>query len=76
MFKFIKIKDPSFRWKWLSEFNPKTDCFIVSDIKTKLSLENELLQKHNFLSGFCVMRAYEFYKELFIFFELKLEHHF
>ncbi len=65
MLKLIKIKDPSLKWKWLSEFKPETDIFIVSDIKTKLSISAELLAKHNFLPGFCVMRANEFYKELF-----------
>ena len=65
MLKLIKIKDPSLKWKWLSEFKPETDIFIVSDIKTKLSLSTELLAKHNFLPGLCVMRANEFYRELF-----------
>ena len=65
MLKLIKIKDPSLRWKLLSEFDPQTDCFIVSDIKTKLSVEADLLERHSLLPGSCVMRAYEFYKELF-----------
>ena len=65
MLRLIKIKDPLLRWNLLSELNPETDCFIVSDIKTKLSIESELLKKHGFLPGFCVMRANEFYKELF-----------
>ena len=65
MLKMIKIKAPSIRWSLLSELDPQTDCFIVSDIKTKLSVESELLTKHNFLPGFCVMRAGEFYRELF-----------
>ena len=49
----------------LSEFNPETDCFVVSDIKTKLSVEENALKKHGSLPGFCVMRAHEFYRELF-----------
>ena len=65
MLKLIKIKDPSSRWNFFSQFDPKTDCIIVSDIKTKLSIESEILQTHHFLPGFCVMRANEFYKELF-----------
>ena len=65
MLKLIKIKDPSLKWELLSEFQPQTDCFVVSDIKTKLSVESKLLTKHHLLPGFCVMRAYEFYKELF-----------
>ena len=65
MFRLIKIKDPTMKWKFLAEIKPETDCFIVSDIKTKLSMESELLKKHNFLPGFCVMRINEFYKEIF-----------
>lgn len=65
MLKILKIKDPSYKWKWLSERNPETDCFLVSDIKTKLSMERKLLEDKSSLPGFCVMRAYEFYKELF-----------
>ena len=72
MIKFIKIRDPSLKWQILSEFNPTTDCFIVSDIKTKLFVESELLTKHNFLPGFCVMRINEFYKELFYSSDLNL----
>ena len=65
MLKIIKIKDPSCKWQWLSHINPKTDCFLVSDVKTKLSIESALLEKEECLPGFCVMRAYEFYTELF-----------
>ena len=65
MLKLVKIKDSSNKWNLLSEFKPETDCFIVSDIKTKLSVESELLAKHSFLPGLCVTRANEFYKELF-----------
>lgn len=65
MIKLIKIKDPSLKWNLLSEFNPQTDCFIVSDIKTKLSIDTDLLEKYGLLPGSCVIRAYEFYKELF-----------
>ena len=65
MLQLVKIKDPSEKWKILSGFKPETDCFIVSDVKTKLSIESELLAKHSFLPGFCVIRANEFYKELF-----------
>ena len=73
MLKIFKTKDPSDRWKWLAEGNPQTDCLLVSDVKTKLSIEAELLDKKGSLPGFCVMRAYEFYKELF--YSLNLDWH-
>ena len=64
MLKILKVKDPSSRWQWLSHINPKTDCFLVSDLKTKVSIESSLLEQKGDLPGLCVMRAYEFYKEL------------
>ncbi len=63
MLQALKIKDPSLRWPFLSKLNPQTDCLIVSDIKTKLFAESLLLDKWDFLPGFCVLRAREFYKE-------------
>ena len=65
MLNLIKIKDPSLKWEYLEEFKPQTDCFIVSDIKTKLSIESEKLKKNQALPGSSVLRANEFYKEIF-----------
>ena len=48
-------------------FAPEDTAFIVSDIKTKLFLESQLLQKRSCLPGACVMRPNDFYKELFYF---------
>ncbi|MDE0092001.1 MAG: hypothetical protein OXN83_01795, partial [Oligoflexia bacterium] len=65
MLKLVKIKDQSEKIKFLINFKPQDSAFIVSDIKTKLFVESKLLEKYFYLSGSCVMRAYEFYKELF-----------
>ena len=65
MLKFVKIQDQSEKIKFLANFKPQDSIFIVSDIKTKLFLESELLKKYHYLQGSCVMRANEFYKELF-----------
>ena len=65
MLKFVKIKDQSEKTGFLLNFKPEDSAFIVSDIKTKFFLESELLKKHFYLQGSCVMRANEFYKELF-----------
>ena len=65
MLKLVKIKDQSEKIKFLINFKPENSVFIVSDIKTKLFLESELLKKYLRLSGACVMRANELYKELF-----------
>ena len=71
MMKLIKVKDTSSRWELLSELQPETGCWIVSDVKTKFSVELEILKNHGGLPGFCVMRADEFYKELFFRLDLK-----
>jgi len=68
--KIIKIKDPSTKWDLLSDFSPQEDCFVVSDVKTKIAVEEELLKKYNFLPGLCVLRASELYQEIFLRFNL------
>ena len=60
------MKDPSDKLDFFNLFHPTNSCFIVSDIKSKQFLEIELLKKNNFLPGSCVLRANEFYKEIFI----------
>ena len=65
MIKLIKIKDPSLKWGFLSQFHPEDSVFIVSDIKTKQAVETELLKNLSFLPGSCVLRANEFYKQIF-----------
>ena len=64
MLQLIKISDLSERIKFLMSFKPEDSAFIVSDIKTKLFLESELLSQNSYLEGACVLRANEFYKEL------------
>ena len=65
MLKLVKIKDPSIKIDFLGKFQPEDTHFIVSDIKNKSFLTAELFKKHNFLPGHCVLRANEFYKQLF-----------
>ena len=66
MIKLVKIQDPSQKWALLSQFQPEKDCWIVSDLKSKQAIQTELLHKKGHLPGFCVLRANEFYKELFL----------
>lgn len=65
MLKLVKAKDPSSKLVFFNQFDPKTACFIVSDIKNKQFLSAELFKKHSFLPGSCVLRANEFYREIF-----------
>lgn len=66
MIQLIKLKDPSLKRKLiLSKFQAENDIIIVSDLKTKVSIESELKQKQDLPSDFCVMRAHDFYKQIF-----------
>ena len=65
MLKLFTIKDPSVRWKLLNKFCPETDCWIVSDLKTKQAITAKWLLKQESLPELCLMRVNEFYRELF-----------
>ncbi|MBC6415094.1 MAG: PD-(D/E)XK nuclease family protein [Bdellovibrionales bacterium] len=65
MLKIIKTKDSSDTLNFFNTFHPKDSIFISSDIKNKIFLERELLKHYDFLLGPCVLRANEFYKEIF-----------
>ena len=65
MLKLVKMKDPSLKLNFLSEFHPNETAFICSDIKNKQFLESQLLEKYQVLPGNSVLRANEFYKILF-----------
>ncbi len=65
MIKIIKIKDPFQRWNALSRFDFQEECLIISDIKTKSSVEKCLLDKKNYLENNSVLRIHEFFENLF-----------
>ena len=59
------MRDPRLRWAILSHFHPQSECYVVSDIKTKTAVEEFLLKKHGCLTGSPVLRMREFQKEIF-----------
>ena len=65
MLNLIKIQDPRLRWTILSRFHPQSECYVVPDIKTKIAVEEFLLEKHGYLTGSPVFRIQEFRKEIF-----------
>ena len=69
MLKLIKLQDPGLRWSFLSHFHPQTECYVVSDVKTKMAVEEFLLKKHKSLSGSPILRMREFLKEIFKYME-------
>ena len=65
MLKLLKLQDPQLRWAVLSQFQPQSECYVVSDIKTKKAVEGFLLNKHGSLPGSPVLRMKEFLREIF-----------
>lgn len=66
MIQIVELEDPRNRENFLSEINPEKDCFLVSDIKSKIAMEQELLQKEGKISGQAVLRMKDFLKDLFL----------
>ena len=65
MLNIIKIKDSSQKKQILSQFSHDEIGVLVSDIKTKLQIENFLLEKASHLSHYSVSRIQEFFENLF-----------
>ena len=59
------MQDPRLRWKILSQLQPQSECYVVSDIKTKMAVEEFLLQKQGYLTDSSIFRMKEFQKEIF-----------
>ncbi|MCY4512649.1 MAG: hypothetical protein OXB86_03055, partial [Bdellovibrionales bacterium] len=66
MLQLIELEDPRIREIFLSEINTEKDCLLVSDIKSKIAVEQQLLQKEGAISGQVVLRMKDFLKELFL----------
>lgn len=65
MLKLITVKDLAIKRAWIDEINFNDSCLLVSDIKTKLSIESQILKKQEFIPGSCIMRVHEFYQDIF-----------
>ena len=66
MIQLIELEDPRNREAFLSEINSERDCFLVSDIKSKIAAERQILEKKGSISGQPVLRMTDFLKELFL----------
>ena len=65
MLHFLESSDTSLKWPLFKELDPSQSLILVPDIKTKQALEDEFLKKEKILPGLFILRAEEFYKELF-----------
>lgn len=60
MLKLVKMSDPASRWTLLSRFDPQSERYVVSDVKTKMAAEAFLLQTRTHLVNSPVLRLQEF----------------
>ncbi len=60
----FSILEPSDRIKKLESFDPNTDLWIVSDLRSKLDLQRLLLSGQDVLSSQAVLRVSEFWDQL------------
>lgn len=49
----------------LKNFDPQTDTWVVSDLHTKIQVQNDLLQKYGYYREDAVLRASDFWKLIF-----------
>lgn len=63
--KVIQIKDPCERWSFFSQCDFQETALIVSDIKTKTSIELHLLKQQKYLSDLSILRVNDFFKNIF-----------
>ena len=66
MIRLMELEDPRNREDFLSGMDRKKDCFLVSDIKSKLAAEQQIIQKNGLISGQPILRMRDFLKELFL----------
>ncbi len=66
MISILCLESPSDRSKLLKDFDPMTQTWLVSDLKSKAYIQNELLTTHAVLPEESLLRASEFWKRLFV----------
>src|SRR4051812_26634967 len=64
MFILQAVSKPKDQQQLLSEFDPHAATWIVSDLKSKLDLQRQLMKTRDFISGESVLRASELWKIL------------
>jgi len=61
--KFYEISHPRLRQQWFETFDPLVQTWIVPDIRSKLDLQNRLLQRHGWIPEESVLRSGELWKK-------------
>jgi ATP-dependent helicase/nuclease subunit B len=65
MLEIIKVKKRSDIGPYFSQFNAKDEAWLVSDLRTKLELQNRLLERDSFFIENTVLRATDLWEILF-----------
>ena len=62
MLQFINVSDPNQIKAWLSQYEPLTDTWIVSDLKSKQEIQQEALNRHSFYTDDAILRVSDFWR--------------
>ena len=62
MLEFTQVKHPDDIRKALSEFNPQTTTWVVSDLKSKQEIQQQCIDKYGFYSDEAILRVSDFWK--------------
>lgn len=62
MLEFLRIKHPDQIKNLLKEFDPKSQTWIVSDLKSKQEIQHECLARYGFYSDDAVLRISDFWR--------------
>jgi len=65
MLSIFKIRSPSDRQELLKSFDPNKETWLVSDLKAKSYLQNELLKSRSILAEDSILRASELWRKIF-----------
>lgn len=64
MLKLAKLTQPGDKKSFFSDFNPDQDVWVVSDLRTKLELQKEIMQGRPGIPGDAILRGSELWTQL------------
>lgn len=62
MLEFLKVQNPEQIKSLLKTYNPLTDTWIVSDLKSKQEIQNECVKRHGYFTDDAIMRVSDFWR--------------
>lgn len=65
MLKVTQLSTPQGKWKVWQDFDPFQASWIVSDLRSKIELQTHLLKERDGIPGDSVLRATEFWRQIF-----------